>query len=312
VILSKEGGLMRKLLFFVIGFFLLLNIEMEALHMFEIEHDNDLPISDNFYTSGTSWRYSNIDEKNVLGDKMIWYNFVLGQRIYTPVDITLTISEIEEYERPYAGWLYFGFEREEMFKDKSRIEYEAYMGFVGEYSFAEQSQKTIHVITDSDMPEGWDSQIENILGVQMAVKYYHKNFFREYSGGRSAEGFFTMRGEFGNVFMNLSFSQIFKYGKINEFPFLDSWEEGSLYIFVEPKLDIVLYDATLEGDIFKNQSIYTEDINNIVGELQAGIEMRMGKIKLNYSINIGSSQIKGREWELEDFIFQKIQICIYI
>ena len=288
------------------------NFRVEALHILEFELDNDVPISDNFYTSGMYWRYTNVDNKNIDEDKMIWYNFVAGQKIYTPVDITLSLDEINEYERPYAGWIYFGLEREEIFKNKSRIEYEAHLGFVGKYSLAEQTQKMVHAITSSDIPQGWDSQIEEIFGIQLAAKYYYKNFFREYPKGRSAEGFFTMRGEFGNIFMNLSFSQIFKYGKINEFPFVDSWADDSLYVFIEPKINIVVYDATIEGDVFENHSFYTEDINNIVGELQTGIEFRRGKIKFDYSFNMGTSQIKGRSWEWENSVFHKIRLCFYI
>lgn len=303
---------MKKLLFFLIGSLIIFTVRVEALHIVELELDNDVPISDNFYTSGMYWRYTNVDNRNIDDDKMIWYNFVAGQKIYTPVDITLTLDDIEEYERPYAGWLYFGVEKEEIFKNKSRIEYEAHVGFVGKYSLAEQTQKIVHDITTSDRPEGWDSQIEEIFGIQLAAKYYHKNFFREYQEGRSSEGFFTMRAEFGNIFMNFSFSQILKYGKINEFPFVDSWEENSLYVFIEPKINIVVYDATIEGDVFENNSFYTEDINHVVGELQAGLEMRKGKMKLGYSINMGSSQIKGRGWNLRDSVFHKIRICFYI
>ncbi|WP_212637985.1 lipid A deacylase LpxR family protein [Desulfocicer vacuolatum] len=96
--------------------------------------------------------------------------FALGQNMYTPSDIS--IYELIETDRPYAGWTYFA----TAYHNKSLISarksvmdtLEIQLGIIGPASLAEQSQKFIHKIRDLDRPNGWDNQLSNEPGVVMA------------------------------------------------------------------------------------------------------------------------------------------------
>src|SRR3546814_15174227 len=81
--------------------------------------------------------------------------------MYTPDDVALRNPPLDD--RPYAGWLYgsVGLIAE---TGRRLDQLELTLGVVGPASLAEQTQKLIHEITDSQEPRGWDTQLENEPG----------------------------------------------------------------------------------------------------------------------------------------------------
>lgn len=96
------------------------------------------------------------------GDARVEYS--LGQSMYTPSDITL--ASPPEDDRPYAGWLYGSVGL--ISENGSRLhQLELQVGVVGPASLAEEAQKLAHVLTASDDPKGWDTQLPNEPTVQL-------------------------------------------------------------------------------------------------------------------------------------------------
>ncbi len=88
--------------------------------------------------------------------------FSLGQNIYTP-DNTET-SERLDNDRPYAGWLYLGVGV--VWKNADvRNTLTLNIGVVGSWSYAQEAQRIIHEARGFDVPQGWDNQLHNELGV---------------------------------------------------------------------------------------------------------------------------------------------------
>ncbi len=88
--------------------------------------------------------------------------FSIGQNIYTP-DNTETPDYVPG-DRPYAGWLYGGFGL--VLKNANvRHTFALNIGVVGSYSYAEETQRLIHEARGFDVPQGWDNQLHNELGV---------------------------------------------------------------------------------------------------------------------------------------------------
>lgn len=87
----------------------------------------------------------------------------LGQQMYTPADISRRDLIVDD--RPYAGWLYtsFGMFTDSPARDgwRSIQRLEAIVGQVGPDSRAENVQRAIHKLTDSERPQGWDNQLHN-------------------------------------------------------------------------------------------------------------------------------------------------------
>ena len=92
------------------------------------------------------------------------FSLSLGQNIFTPDNIT--ISEIIEDDRPYAGILYFAFGMHSM-SQRRLLCWEFNIGIVGPHSYAEQAQKIIHNLTKGVQPKGWDNQLKDELMLQL-------------------------------------------------------------------------------------------------------------------------------------------------
>lgn len=86
------------------------------------------------------------------------YTFEIGQVIATPSDILR--SPPDPKDRPYAGILYFSTGLQ--FQTTRRMDVvKIISGVLGPGALAKQTQRAIHGLFDSDVPEGWDFQLEN-------------------------------------------------------------------------------------------------------------------------------------------------------
>ncbi len=143
--------------------------------------------TDRYYTSGAKLTWSSPDLEKFsdtpyaspflpLFDLLPYINeaeyqknlvLALGQNIYTPDDT-------ESYgllgnDRPYAGWLYMGLGV--VWKDERvRNSLVLNVGVVGSWSYAQEAQRLIHDARDLDHPNGWDNQLHNELGVNLAYE----------------------------------------------------------------------------------------------------------------------------------------------
>lgn len=90
--------------------------------------------------------------------RFIWS---LGQQIFTPSDIER--SDLVVGDRPYAGWLYtsIGLLTDHRGSSRHVDKFELVLGVVGPDSFAEDTQRFVHKITDSEIARGWDNQLDD-------------------------------------------------------------------------------------------------------------------------------------------------------
>ena len=150
-----------------------------VLQRSNFQYENDLVFnSDSEYTSGIKleniYSIKNIssswlkipfyyDEKN--------YHFTslgISQQIFTPKDTTS--KNVVVNDRPYAGWLYLDFGLHESTEDEL-YSFSLQFGVVGPGSLAEQSQKEIHRIRHLYIPQGWDNQLKNELGINLIAQH---------------------------------------------------------------------------------------------------------------------------------------------
>ncbi|WP_225919579.1 lipid A deacylase LpxR family protein [Actomonas aquatica] len=88
-----------------------------------------------------------------------------GQHIYTPEDISR--PNPDPLDRPYAGWAYFEFSflaKTDRVADNITVQ----LGMVGPHSYADDIQTFYHELIDDELPMGWDYQIGDELGVNLA------------------------------------------------------------------------------------------------------------------------------------------------
>lgn len=226
--------------------------------------DNDLFISfvnDRYYSSGLffEYRYSN-NQVNLRGK--IIHEWSLNQEIYTPYK-SIVQSKFE-HDRPFAGLLYLSYSQLKT-TDKAIITNEYQLGVVGPLSLGKQFQQWIHNIYGFPEPIGWKYQIQNSLGL-----HYKRDVIRKLSKAKSRrKDYFLSHGYQIGTLRNTA--QLSLMGRIGLRPLQDfrnsvafrtnlntkAFEKSESLFYWKVLSKIVLYDATMQGSLFNNDSEIT-------------------------------------------------------
>jgi len=188
--------------------------------------DNDAFVgNDNGYTNGiyVSW-YDTPEGKKAepgfLARAMLWSlpdssssttDFdigTIGQTMTTPDDIELDPPILPPDSMPYAGLLFYSdnFVRvQETVADRIAVT----IGVVGEYSFAEDSQKFVHDIIGSDEPCCWDTQLDDEIVFQLARGRTWKTWV---SDSGNADFLLTGDAELGTISSSVGAGFMIRYG----------------------------------------------------------------------------------------------------
>jgi len=166
---------------------------------FHVYFENDTFLNtDRGFTHGFrfSW-YSNDNYNKKLGFQN-YISLSIGQNIYTPDDLQQT--QLDENDRPYAGYLYLGIgihKRNSHWIDTFEFD----VGVVGPHSYAEEVQKATHFILRNQKPSGWDNQLKDELAVQMIYEHKMKILQAGWSDALGFEIIPHFGGGLGNVYI---------------------------------------------------------------------------------------------------------------
>ena len=264
---------------------------------------------DNDFFTGTDEQYSegvNIElvtpwlKKNPLQRLLVHphfhdisYGMGIEQAGYTPFDLP---NEGKPYnDRPYAGTFYLKTfliandpDRQQRFTTTLST------GIIGPASFAAQFQDNIHVLTDNVWPPGWRYQIKNdiLLNYQVnyerEVLYYDKYFVANAACTARAGTFSDKVGAGWNVMAGLIPKAFNRENK--------SKSVIQVYLFDNPEIDLVAYDATLQGGLFVRSSPYTipaSAITRVQFINRAGMAVTIHRVHIEYSEYYITSQFNG-------------------
>jgi hypothetical protein len=291
---------------------------------FSVQYENDLftPNSeDRYYTSGLQLTSLKKTEPPAwLAEVSKWAPFYqsghdlnllqynLGQKIYTPEDINAT--ELQENDRPYAGYLYFGISVLSRFIHAEHYDvgnqFEITIGIVGPASYAEQTQKLVHEITGSTSPQGWDNQLNN----ELALGLNYSRFWRltrpltkNLSFGINPQ----VSGAFGNVYIYGAGGLMLKFGNDVKrdlsppsirpgFPgviYFDGNKRSSWYIYLGFEGRLVLRDIFLDGNTFTDSHSVEKEL--LVGDMQYGFVYMFDTIRFSFSNMVGTDEFKAQK-----------------
>lgn len=166
---------------------------------FHIYFENDAFLNtDRGFTHGFRFSWYSNDKYNTRPGFRNYISLSLGQNIYTPDNISQ--KELDEHDRPYAGYLFFGVgihRKNTRWMDTFEFD----VGVVGPHSYAEQVQKAAHFVFRDQKPAGWDHQLKDEFTVQMIYEHKMKLF---QAGETDALGFEIIPhfgGGLGNVYI---------------------------------------------------------------------------------------------------------------
>lgn len=289
------------------------NMNTGSYLTFSFENDF-LNYSDRYYTNGLRLDYagphlSHFPLHRILfpyrGQGMNYYGITLVQHMFTP--FTTKTGGVHEGDRPYAGYLYFGFYKiSHDAKREIRITSEIELGMIGPSSLGEQVQKAFHAITpENSEPLGWENQVKDGFVFNYSL-LFSKMLYR----GRYHEFNFQAGGKVGTLHDQLSTGFQFRIGHLPSFLSHELLSrplpadkgifknlDYHLHLQVEGRL--IGYDATLQGRMFANSDPYTlpaGDIQRGVMASNVGFQVSYGRFSLLAEQHLLSPEFKGGKW----------------
>ncbi len=234
----------------------------------------------------------------------------LGQNTYTPGDFTQT-SVIPD-DRPYGGWLYMGLG----FHAKTRTvqnTVEIQMGVVGANSYAREAQDFVHNLRGFNKAMGWDNQLSNEFGMNIAVERRWRFESSTSDLGWGYDGVAHAIGVLGNVdtHAGVGFEGRFGYNLPRDFGTSPIRPGGETSVSVEHlptqyhehDYGILLF-ASVEGraiarDIFLDGNTFTNshsvEKESFVGDFSVGVKVKCKRFKISYAQIHRSRQFKTQK-----------------
>ncbi len=284
--------------------------------------ENDLFASgtDKYYTSGfrLSWFEAGAIPPNWIADIGELYpgfrvndttsvTFSLGQNLYTPQNIE--IATPQNNDRPWAAWLYLSSGLTTI-TDNNIDELEMSLGVVGPAALGEQTQKFIHKnISDSPIPQGWDNQLDNELGLNLS---WQRRWPEAWTYGFD-DYWLSMTPQIGvslgNVYTHaetgLNFRLSPKTERFSDMPlrvrpampgtgyFPKPAKGYSWSLFGGVNGRAVGRNIFLDGNTFENSP--SVDKKRFVYDLNAGVDVTYGQTRLSYTLVRRSKEFDGQD-----------------
>lgn len=266
-----------------------------------LENDSFTSVTnDKYYTNGTEVFYQHLsDESNKAVKKII--SFKAGQYIYNPEWVKSDFKEF--HNRPYAGYLFTELGIRRFYENESIWITDFQLGMVGPLAQADDLQKKIHAVFGFRETYGWQHQIGNAIGVQ-----YNSLFSKKISQQMTTDKMdchFQLKIDLGTIFTGFSLGSLMRFSLIKPIVSLQhsnfygaSLQKGiktdkELYVFILPKINCQIYDATIQGSLFENNSPLVFNIRPFRFKAEAGIKFRSNNWNLSYSLLYTTDEIKN-------------------
>jgi len=249
----------------------------------------------------TGWRKRVVDAlpfvNRTEGQKNLGLAF--GQNIYTPRDITAINPDISD--RPYAGWSYLELAFVSKTPDISDT-IALQVGIVGPHSLAEDSQRIFHQWIGSARPRGWDYQLRDEMGVNVAYERRWRLYGRALvqtlgidlvpHAGVSLGNVQTYANAGGTLRLGLNLPsdfgvQLARPGSVGGSPADDLDprvaldRNFSLFVFGAADGRAIARDIFLDGNTFRSSR--SVDKRPFVADLSAGVGLIAGRWQLTYT-----------------------------
>lgn len=234
----------------------------------------------------------------------VYYSF--GQNLYTPEDITLANPPLDD--RPYAAFLY-GSAGLSTISDDHIDELEATIGIVGPWAFGEEVQEFVHDNILGRDPNGWDTQLENELGLMVSWQRRWPEALRQDLG----PVYFRLQPHAG-----VTLGNIYTYAASgftlqltpNEYKwqsqpprvrpsipgtgFFDVPDETFAWnLFGGAEFRAVGQNIFLDGNTFEDS--HSVDKEHLVADLSAGVALTYGRTQIAYTLNWRSKEFKTQD-----------------
>jgi hypothetical protein len=239
-----------------------------------------------YYTNGLELFYRFASKNNSEKvDKEIT-EFTLGQYIYTPRFIESPDTEL--VDRPFAAYLFGEFGKSFFYKSESVVKTSFQLGFVGPNALGEQVQSNLHELIGYKKVAGWEYQINNALAIQAQLLYSKKLFASSTNTAidfhwRSEAALGTILSGVSTGFVSrIAFKKLVPINDSNFYNGTIGSNASEFYFYIAPSINYQLYDATIQGSLFNDNSPITFSLVPFRFNGEAGFKYRKNNLNLSY------------------------------
>lgn len=228
------------------------------------------PFHDRYFTNGLGLSFSRvlnggIAGRNDLKGRKTILQLELGQNIYTPH--TITSTRIEEFDRPYAGYLFLKSSMRSFLNRHNNLQLGLNVGVIGPGAGGKQLQSWWHRLIAIEKPMGWDSQINGELALTFEAGY-----MRSWIHSPGFDLITSANMQAGTAFDNVSAGIAARIGDLNS---IDrsaytqslagsyfSETDSEWFLFLEVRNRFVFHNTLIQGSLFRpSRSVHTTEAN---------------------------------------------------
>lgn len=282
---------------------------IDTRSLLTLTFENDLITyanTDRYFTNGITIDYQSARlSKAALNRLMVPYGhkaFVsyqmsLVQDMFTPTDTKVAPSLHED--RPYSSYLYLSYSKKTADPLRqiiltSRIDF----GYLGPYSPGSYMQTLVHkTFPTNDLPLGWETQINTDVILNYSVKVQtalvSNPKFLVLAGANVKAG--TL---FNSAGANLQL-QTGKFAPVFGITEGEKWPKAECYFFAKTDVNLVAYNALLQGGMLNRNNIFTlkaDEIHRLVAGAEAGFRVQYKKVGFEMAQHYISPEYKKGLW----------------
>ena len=287
---------------------------------FHLEVDNDSfvpPSFDRYYTSGVrfsyravakegSWLDKIFNKDTINGRKKILYNFVIGHHTYTPQSISLT--DVQLFDRPYAGWLYGGVGLNTFFSSRLRLALDFDAGLVGPATGIGDFQEWYHELVGFPIPRGWEFEIQNGAALNLNGELNYELVSLPEQGVSIVSNTSFRVGTIFDNFRQGATIRLFNFRPLDESAFFHAKlgeglsrsqrkqkQKKEIYLFYTYTYERVFHNTLIEGNVLGESSPHLETIEPNINHHRVGFAISGVGVDWHFSVHRNSAETTEAE-----------------
>ncbi|RYD89910.1 MAG: lipid A deacylase LpxR family protein [Sphingobacteriales bacterium] len=289
-----------------------------------IVSDNDLytsPYNDQYYTNGLEFYYRYLGNPETTRALKTITEFRIGQYIYNPQSVKA--ADINVHDRPFAGYLFAEARISKFYANSHVLKFKFQGGVVGPESGAQQFQEGLHKLVGYYTVEGWQYQITTTPAAQAAVFYSRRISPSPYMHRFEYNWDVHLQAEVnvGTIWNTASIGPMARislkgplqdmhhsmlHGAELEADASEYKNRGELFLYANPSLQYMAFDATIQGSMFNNTSPVTFPLLHWRFNAEAGIKYRKNHWAYSYSFNYRGKEAINNV--ISGFFYGSIQV----
>jgi lipid A 3-O-deacylase len=273
---------------------------------FGFKSDNDSYLgqgSDRYYTNGLFLNFRHATDQQQLkeGLEKKTYEITAGQKMFNPY--SGYAPDPARQDRPFAGYLYAEGAMNWFYSNESIIRAGVQIGTTGPNSLAEDGQELLHDVIGFYDLEGWDYQIKNELALNLSAQY---NKLITRTADNAVEFSFEGYANLGTTFSGFGAGLLFRTGSLNQL-FNSAYTNSvignnaktkalvkrELFFYAKPQLNVIAYDATIQGSLFNDNSPVTFSQKPVVFAQQLGVDYSSQRFTVDFGVIFKTKEVKS-------------------